>query len=145
VSTENIPVSVGDITDWPSHGPLAVTRPTGRHTAHRPSHGPQGVTQSTGRHTAHWPSRGPQGVTRPTGRHTAHRASHSPQAVTRPTGRHTVHRPSHGPHTHYYTIYTDMRRLTTGIRSEKCAVRQFCCCVNVTDCLMFLDPYIFVF
>ena len=26
---------------------------------------------------------------------------------------------------------TDMRRLTTGIRSEKCVFRRFCRCVNV--------------
>ena len=29
---------------------------------------------------------------------------------------------------------TVMRRLTTGIRSEKCVVRQFRCCANVTQC-----------
>jgi hypothetical protein len=28
-------------------------------------------------------------------------------------------------------ICTDMRRLTTGIRSEKCVVRRFCRCANV--------------
>jgi len=27
-----------------------------------------------------------------------------------------------------------MRRLTTGIRSEKCVVRRFRRCANVTDC-----------
>jgi len=33
---------------------------------------------------------------------------------------------------HYYRAYiTDMRRLTTGIRSEKCVVRRFCRCANV--------------
>ena len=30
--------------------------------------------------------------------------------------------------------YTDMRRLTTGIRYEKCAVRRFRRCANVTEC-----------
>jgi len=29
---------------------------------------------------------------------------------------------------------TVMRRLTTGIRSEKCVVRQFHHCANVTEC-----------
>jgi hypothetical protein len=28
-------------------------------------------------------------------------------------------------------IYTNMRRLTTGIRSEKCVIRWFCRCANV--------------
>jgi len=30
-------------------------------------------------------------------------------------------------------IRTDMRRLTTGIRSEKCVVRRFRCCANVIE------------
>ena len=30
--------------------------------------------------------------------------------------------------------YTDMRRLTTGIRSEKCVVWPFRRCANVTQC-----------
>ena len=30
--------------------------------------------------------------------------------------------------------YTDMRRLTSGIRSEKCVVRRFCRCANVIEC-----------
>jgi len=30
--------------------------------------------------------------------------------------------------------YTDMRRLTTGIRSEKCVVRRFRRCANVIQC-----------
>ena len=30
--------------------------------------------------------------------------------------------------------YTDMRRLTTGIRSEKCFVRRFRRCANVIEC-----------
>jgi len=30
--------------------------------------------------------------------------------------------------------YMDMRRVTTGIRSEKCVVRQFHHCANVTEC-----------
>jgi len=34
---------------------------------------------------------------------------------------------------HSYII-TDMLRLTTGIRSEKCVVRQFCRCANVIGC-----------
>jgi len=29
---------------------------------------------------------------------------------------------------------TDMRRLTTGIRSEKCVVRRFLRCANVIEC-----------
>jgi len=29
---------------------------------------------------------------------------------------------------------TDMLRLTTGIRSEKCVVRRFRCCANVIEC-----------
>jgi len=29
---------------------------------------------------------------------------------------------------------TDMRRLTTGIRSEKCVVRHFRRCANVIEC-----------
>ena len=29
---------------------------------------------------------------------------------------------------------TDMRRLTTGIRSEKCVVRRFRRCANVIEC-----------
>jgi len=32
---------------------------------------------------------------------------------------------------------TDMRHLTTGVRPEKCVVRQFRRCANVTEC-----PYI---
>ena len=31
-------------------------------------------------------------------------------------------------------IYTVMRRLTTGIRSEKCVVRRFGLCANVIEC-----------
>jgi hypothetical protein len=31
-------------------------------------------------------------------------------------------------------VYTDMRRLTTGIRSEKCVVRRFRRCANVIEC-----------
>jgi len=31
-------------------------------------------------------------------------------------------------------MHTDMRRLTTGIRSEKCVVRPFRRCANVTEC-----------
>jgi hypothetical protein len=30
-------------------------------------------------------------------------------------------------------IYTDMRRLTTGIRSEKCVVKRFRRCANVIE------------
>ena len=30
--------------------------------------------------------------------------------------------------------YTFMRRLTTGILSEKCVVRRFCRCANVIEC-----------
>ena len=33
-----------------------------------------------------------------------------------------------------HTTYTVMRRLTTGIRSEKCVVRQFRRRANVIDC-----------
>ena len=29
---------------------------------------------------------------------------------------------------------TVMHHLTTGISSEKCIVRQFCCCANVIEC-----------
>ena len=29
---------------------------------------------------------------------------------------------------------TDTLRLTTGIHSEKCVVRRFCCCANVISC-----------
>jgi len=32
-------------------------------------------------------------------------------------------------------LRTDVRRLTTGIRSEKCIVRRFRHCANVTDCI----------
>jgi hypothetical protein len=38
---------------------------------------------------------------------------------------------------HWYIIYlsnTDMRHLTTGMLSEKCAVRRFHGCANVIDC-----------
>jgi len=31
-------------------------------------------------------------------------------------------------------VNTDMRRLMTGIRSEKCLVRRFIRCANVTEC-----------
>jgi len=31
-------------------------------------------------------------------------------------------------------LCTDMRRLTTGIRSEKCVVRRFRLCANVIEC-----------
>ena len=31
-------------------------------------------------------------------------------------------------------LFTDMGRLTTGIRSEKCIVRRFRRCANVTEC-----------
>jgi len=31
-------------------------------------------------------------------------------------------------------LSTDMRRLTTGIRSEKCVVRRFRRCANVIEC-----------
>ena len=34
-------------------------------------------------------------------------------------------------HSHNIYLTTDMRRLTTGIRSEKCVVRRFRCCANV--------------
>jgi hypothetical protein len=34
---------------------------------------------------------------------------------------------------HYRNVDTDMRRLTTGIRSEKCVVRRFHRCGNVID------------
>jgi hypothetical protein len=30
--------------------------------------------------------------------------------------------------------YTDLRRLTTGIRSERCVVRRFRRCANVMEC-----------
>ena len=33
-----------------------------------------------------------------------------------------------------WPLYTDMRRLTTGIRSEKCVVRRFRRCANVIEC-----------
>jgi hypothetical protein len=32
------------------------------------------------------------------------------------------------------SFYTDMRHLTTGIRSEKCVVRRFRRCANVIEC-----------
>jgi len=35
----------------------------------------------------------------------------------------------------YVCVHTDMRRLTTGIRSEKWVVRRFCRCANVTEYL----------
>jgi len=28
-------------------------------------------------------------------------------------------------------LYTDMRRLTTGLHYKKCVIRRFCRCVNV--------------
>jgi len=34
----------------------------------------------------------------------------------------------------YLNRITDMRRLTTGIRSEKYVVRRFRCCTNVIEC-----------
>jgi len=34
----------------------------------------------------------------------------------------------------YMGLITDMRRLTTEIRSEKCVVRWFRRCANVTQC-----------
>jgi hypothetical protein len=34
----------------------------------------------------------------------------------------------------HHATYTDMRRLTMGIRSEKCVVRRFRRCTNVTEC-----------
>ena len=34
----------------------------------------------------------------------------------------------------YLNRITDMRRLTTGIRSEKCVVRRFRRCANVIEC-----------
>jgi len=34
-----------------------------------------------------------------------------------------------------YLGYTDMRRLTTGIRSQKYVVRRFRRCANITECL----------
>jgi len=39
-------------------------------------------------------------------------------------------------HVHIYfpQIYTDMRRLTTGIRCDKCVVRRFRLCANVIEC-----------
>jgi len=40
--------------------------------------------------------------------------------------------------------YTVTRRLTTGIRSEKCVVRQFLCCANVIECTFTnLDSIVF--
>jgi len=33
-----------------------------------------------------------------------------------------------------YTILTVMRCLTTGICYEKCVVRRFCHCANITEC-----------
>ena len=33
-----------------------------------------------------------------------------------------------------YESHTDIRRLTTGIRSEKCVVRRFRRCANVIEC-----------
>ena len=35
----------------------------------------------------------------------------------------------------YKFIFTVMRRLTTGIRSEKCVVRPFRRCANVIECI----------
>ena len=35
---------------------------------------------------------------------------------------------------------TDKHRLTTGIRSEKCVVRQFGCCANVIECTYLYKP-----
>jgi len=40
--------------------------------------------------------------------------------------------PPHPPYA--FVASTDMRRLTTGIRSEKCVVRRFRCCANVIEC-----------
>jgi len=37
-------------------------------------------------------------------------------------------------HDHKGNSNMDMRRLTTGIRSEKCVVRQFRRCANVIQC-----------
>jgi len=31
-------------------------------------------------------------------------------------------------------VITDLRRLTMGIRYEKCVVRRFHCCANVIEC-----------
>jgi hypothetical protein len=42
------------------------------------------------------------------------------------------HTPS--PLRHRTVNITDMRRLTTGIRSEKCVVRRFLRCANVIEC-----------
>ena len=39
-----------------------------------------------------------------------------------------------GNQTLMYVLYTDMRRLTTGIRSEKCFVRRFRRCANAIEC-----------
>ena len=35
---------------------------------------------------------------------------------------------------HLHGLHTDMRRLTTGIRSAKCVVRRFHRCANVVEC-----------
>jgi hypothetical protein len=37
-------------------------------------------------------------------------------------------------HTALVCIHTDVRRLTTGILSEKCVVRRFRRCANVIEC-----------
>jgi hypothetical protein len=37
-------------------------------------------------------------------------------------------------HKYFPQIYTDVRRLTTGIRCDKCVVRRFGRCANVTEC-----------
>jgi len=36
---------------------------------------------------------------------------------------------------YFRNVYTGMRRLTTGIRSEKCVVRRFRRCANVIECI----------
>jgi hypothetical protein len=56
----------------------------------------------------------------------------------------TLHTPFLPPHTRYmprlshsyrfyHPNYTDVRRLMTGVRSEKCVVRRFRCCANAIE------------
>jgi hypothetical protein len=52
----------------------------------------------------------------------AHKTGYAPEPASTPDKRKSLTRDG---------ICTDMRRLTTGIRSEKCVVRQFRRCANV--------------
>ena len=55
-----------------------------------------------------------------------------PSQTDRSVGPPATMRPSH--YANWAEINTDMRRLTTGIRSEKCVVRRFRRCANVIQC-----------